>query len=66
MLNDSSSATAWDNVEVAVFLVRCIDSRPGAHSGMHAKAFTKVELVLMPGETQTDLGCFPDKEDVYA
>ena len=29
---------------------------------MRTKAFTKVELVLVPKETQTDPGHFPDKE----
>ncbi len=58
--------TTWDNIEAAVFLVGCIDRRPGTHGSMRAKALAKVKLVLMPRETQTDLWRLSDKEIVDA
>ena len=62
MLKDVPFVAAGDNVEATVFSVCWVNSRPRSDSCFGIKPRTEVEFVLMPRETETDLGCLPDKQ----
>ena len=51
-------------METAVFLIGSVYGGPCADCRLRPEPTAEVVLVLMPGETQSDLRCFPDEEIV--
>ena len=64
MLKDVPFMSTWDDVETTVLAIRRVDSRPCSNSRLGIKPSAKVEFVLMPRETETNLWGFPDKQRV--
>ena len=57
---------ARDNIETPVFAICWVNSRPRPDGRFGIKSIAKVELVLMPRETESNLRCFPDKQIIDA
>ena len=53
-----------DDVEATVLSVRGVDSSPRPDSCLRIEPSTEVELILMPRETETYLGGFPNEQCV--
>ena len=58
--------TAGDYVEATIFAIGGVDCCPGADGCCGFEPFAKVKFVLVPGESQSDFGCFPEEEVVDA
>ena len=61
MLKNIPLVAPRDNVETPVLPICWVDSRPCPDSRLRIKPSAKVELILMPRETETNFRGFPDK-----
>ena len=66
MLRDLLAMTSRDHVQTAILFVGPINRRPCTNGGSRLEAFSEVEFVLVPWESETNLGGLPQKSIVDA
>ena len=66
MLKNIAFVAAGDNVKTAVLPICRVNSGPRPNGRIGLKPAAEVELVLMPRESETNLGGLPDKQIVDA